>query len=131
MGESKSYKFCIVDPTNLRGFRVEATKASLFAVLPTSQMILKEVESGKAQAKKAGPKSWMAKREDSGSAGGTAASPVGGLEGRMVPLHGQVSWSPSRKAWAIYYKEKPGKDADRKQKWFSVQTKDDRFKCNL
>ena len=128
--ESELFNFRMVEPTHLRGFRVEATTASVLAVLKMSQAILKEIESETMQAKKQGPKSWMAKGEDSPVDEDTWGEKV---ERRMVPLHGQVSWCPSRKSWCIQYKgaKKNGKEADRWQKWFPVKTKDGRYNVEL
>ena len=116
------YTFRVVEPTNVRGFRVEATKASVLAVLKMSQHILKGLADEKAGAVVSKPTSWKAKESSA------KERDVDKLEESMCPIHGVLCWSPSHHSWMIYYREQgvQGRPGDRKTKEFKVDVKDRR-----
>ena len=131
-GHSQSHMFRVVEPVNVRGFRVEATADSVLKVLDIARSLWEELDSKPPKAPEAA--SWMTKRKASVLTGDTASLESlasSSLESLMRPIHGKVQWDPARKAWRIYYNKSSAKDADRKVRQVSVKHKDAKTGADL
>ena len=106
-------EFRIIEPTNIRGIRVEATKESVRRVIALCSDYLARASLEITAEEPAGPKSWKRKAEDAEQ-----------IETQMPSVQGVIGWNPSHKSWTIYFKEGASADLPRKINEIKVLVKD-------
>ena len=104
-------KFRVVEPCNIRGFRVEATRESVLHAINMADEIMKRAKTMEAEAQPKQPKSW---KQQAATAEEHPDDP------NTIAIRGIIGWNPSHKAWAIFYKNAAGRDAQRLIKEFRV-----------
>jgi len=104
-------EFRIIEPCNVRGFRVEATRESVLNALSIANEIMKRAKTEEEARKPKKTESWKQK-----------AAEEEPDDHSMEAKRGIIGWNPSRKAWAIFYKADEGKEAKRLIKEFRVKS---------